>query len=48
MQAHHGDHVVVYPQAGHGFFRDGSDSYDDAAAGDAWERLTKFFAEHLG
>jgi dienelactone hydrolase len=39
--------VVVYPQAGHGFFRDGSDSYDADAAGDAWERLTKFFGEHL-
>jgi carboxymethylenebutenolidase len=47
VQAHHGDQVVVYPQAGHGFFRDGSDSYDADAAGDAWERLTKFFGEHL-
>ena len=47
VQAYHGDQVVVYPQAGHGFFRDGSDSYDEAAATDAWERLTKFFATNL-
>jgi carboxymethylenebutenolidase len=47
VQAHHGDQVVVYPQAGHGFFRDGSDSYDEAAATDAWKRLTAHFAAHL-
>jgi dienelactone hydrolase len=47
VQAHHGDQVVVYPQAGHGFFRDGSDSYDEAAATDAWKRLTAHFDEHL-
>lgn len=49
VQAHHGDEmVVVYPEAGHGFFRDGSDSYDAAAAEDAWHRLTGMFAAHLG
>jgi len=48
VQAHHPDAVVVYPDAGHGFFRDGSDSYDDAAATDAWHRLTGLFAAHLG
>jgi carboxymethylenebutenolidase len=46
-QAHHGDQVVVYPQAGHGFFRDGSDSYDESAAADAWDRLTAHFAANL-
>jgi dienelactone hydrolase len=27
--------------------RDGSDSYDEAAATDAWRKLLAFFAEHL-
>jgi len=45
-QAHPGQ-VVVYEHAGHGFFRDGSDSYDEAAATDAWQRVLAFFAEHL-
>ncbi len=44
--AHPGD-VVVYEDAGHGFFRDGSDSYDEAAASDAWARLLAFFEAHL-
>jgi len=34
VRAHHPD-TIVYPGAGHGFFRDGSDNYDDAAATDA-------------
>jgi len=46
VQAHHPD-TVVYPGAGHGFFRDGSESYDEAAATDAWRRLVDFLAEHL-
>ena len=33
---HHGDAVVVYPGADHGFMRDGSESYDEASATDAW------------
>jgi carboxymethylenebutenolidase len=48
VQAHHGDAVVVYPGADHGFMRDGSDSYDEASATDAWARLLAFFGEHLG
>jgi carboxymethylenebutenolidase len=44
---HHGDRVVVYEQAGHGFMRDGSESYDEAAATDAWPKLLAFFAQHL-
>jgi len=47
VQAHHGADVVVYPDAGHGFMRDGSDSYDEPAALDAWARTLAFFAAHL-
>jgi carboxymethylenebutenolidase len=39
--------VVLYEDAGHGFFRDGSDSYHPQAAADAWDRLRAFFAAHL-
>jgi carboxymethylenebutenolidase len=48
VRAHHPDAVVVYPDAGHGFARDGSPSYDEAAARDAWDRLLTFFSQHLG
>jgi len=48
VRAHHPDETVVYPEAGHGFFRDGSDSYDEAAATDAWHRLSAMFHTHLG
>jgi carboxymethylenebutenolidase len=44
--AHHPE-TVVYPGAGHGFFRDRSDSYDGAAAQDAWTRLLAHFSAHL-
>ena len=44
--AHHPD-TVVYHGAGHGFFRDRSDSYDQAAAEDAWKRLLAHFDAHL-
>jgi carboxymethylenebutenolidase len=47
VEARHPGQVVVYPEAGHGFMRDGSDAYDDVAATDAWQRLLDFFAEHL-
>ncbi|HEX4776927.1 MAG TPA: dienelactone hydrolase family protein, partial [Acidimicrobiia bacterium] len=47
VRAHHGDDVVVYPGAGHGFMRDGSDSYDEAAATDAWKRLLDFLSTNL-
>lgn len=40
--------IVVYPGAGHAFFRDHDPSkYRPEAAADAWERLQKFFAEYL-
>ena len=47
VRAHHGDAVVVYPDAEHGFMRDGSANFHEAAAADAWERLLAFFGEHL-
>ena len=47
VRAHHPDQVVVYPEAGHGFMRDGSSSYDEAAAADAWAKLLAFFGQHL-
>jgi carboxymethylenebutenolidase len=43
----HPGQVVVYPDAGHGFMRDGSDAFDEAAATDAWQRLLEFFDAHL-
>lgn len=46
VAAHHPD-TVVYPGAGHGFMRDGSESFDEEAAADGWRRLLEFFAEHL-
>ena len=45
--AHHAD-TVVYPDAGHGFMRDGSANFDESAAADAWRRLLAFFGAHLG
>jgi carboxymethylenebutenolidase len=44
--AHHPD-TVVYHGAGHGFFRDKSENYDQAAAEDAWKRLLGHFDSHL-
>ena len=35
VRAHHPS-TIVYPHATHGFMRDGSDSYDEASATDAW------------
>jgi carboxymethylenebutenolidase len=47
VEARHPGQVVVYPGAEHGFMRDGSDSYHEAAATDAWAKLLAFFGEHL-
>ena len=47
VETRHPGQVVVYPWAGHGFFRDGSEHYDEAASKDAWRRLLAFFAQHL-
>ena len=38
---------IVYPNAEHGFMRDGSPNYDEASATDAWKRMLAFFGEHL-
>ena len=36
MTAHHADDVVLYPDNGHAFMRDGSDSFEPVAAADGW------------
>jgi len=47
VRTEHGDAVVVYPEGEHGFMRDGSENYNEAAATDAWSRMLAFFGEHL-
>jgi carboxymethylenebutenolidase len=47
VEQHHPGEVIVYEDAEHGFMRDGSDSYNEAAANDAWRRLLAFFGQHL-
>ena len=47
IEKRHPGQVVVYDHAGHGFMRDGSDSYDEQAATDAWRRLLEFFGTNL-
>jgi carboxymethylenebutenolidase len=39
--------VVVYPGVGHGFFCDERGDYDEAAASDAWRRVTDLFRMEL-
>lgn len=39
--------VVVYPDAGHGFFCDQRGSFHTESAKDAWERTKRLFAEEL-
>jgi carboxymethylenebutenolidase len=46
VAAHHPD-TVVYPGAGHGFMRDGTDDFVPEAAADAWSRLLAHFDRHL-
>jgi carboxymethylenebutenolidase len=46
IEAAHPD-TIVYPEAGHGFMRDGSDSYDEKSATDAWARTLAFFGSHV-
>jgi carboxymethylenebutenolidase len=38
--------IVIYPEAGHGFFADYRPSYHPAAAQDAWRRLLNWFQKH--
>jgi carboxymethylenebutenolidase len=42
VAAHH-EATKVYPEAGHGFMRDGSADYAPDAAGDAWGRVLAHF-----
>jgi carboxymethylenebutenolidase len=44
--AHH-PNTLVYPAAGHGFLRDGSDSFHEESAGDAWARTVEFLGANL-
>jgi carboxymethylenebutenolidase len=46
VRNHHPE-TVVYPEAGHGFMRDGSASYNEPAARDAWGRMLRLFSEQL-
>jgi carboxymethylenebutenolidase len=39
--------INVYPDAGHGFFCDERDSYNEAAANDSWDKVLAFFNKHL-
>jgi carboxymethylenebutenolidase len=40
--------IVVYPNSGHAFFRDHDpNTFRPEAAGDAWERVQKFFSQNL-
>ncbi len=39
--------VVRYPDAGHGFHRDGSAAYHAESAADAWHRTLDWFARYL-
>jgi carboxymethylenebutenolidase len=47
VQSHHGDDVVVYASAGHGFMRDLSPDYHEVSVDDAWPRLLEFFGANL-
>ncbi|HZP28413.1 MAG TPA: dienelactone hydrolase family protein [Acidimicrobiia bacterium] len=47
VRARHPGDVIVYPDAEHGFMRDGSETYHQTAAPDAWGKLLAFLAQHL-
>lgn len=38
-----GSVIEIYPEAGHGFFADYRESYNKAAAEDAWNKLIAWF-----
>jgi carboxymethylenebutenolidase len=44
---HSPDEIVIYPDAGHGFFADYRPSYDAKDAPDAWARCTGWFGKYL-
>ena len=39
--------IILYPDAGHGFFCDERESYNQNAAEDAWGKTLAFFEKHL-
>ena len=39
--------IVIYPEAGHGFFADYRPSYDPQAAAVAWPRCLGWFKQYL-
>jgi carboxymethylenebutenolidase len=39
--------LKVYPDAGHGFFCNERSDYNFMAAEDAWDKLIRFFDQHL-
>jgi carboxymethylenebutenolidase len=39
--------IKIYPDTHHSFFNDRGGSYAEAAAGDSWQRVLSFFAEHM-
>jgi carboxymethylenebutenolidase len=47
VRAHHGDDVVVYEGATHGFMRDGTEDHAPESAADAWQQLLDFFSRHV-
>jgi carboxymethylenebutenolidase len=47
VRAHHGDRVIFYEDAEHGFMRDGSPNFHEQHATDAWKRMLDFFGQHL-
>ena len=46
VAAHHAD-TIVYPEAGHGFMRDGSPDFAPEAAADAWSKTLELFRRQL-
>jgi carboxymethylenebutenolidase len=40
--------IKIYPNTHHSFFNKPRDEAEKAAAADAWERILKFFGEHIG
>jgi dienelactone hydrolase len=47
VRKHHPREVIAYPDTGHGFMRDGSDSFHEPSATEAWKRLLDFSAANL-
>jgi carboxymethylenebutenolidase len=39
--------IVIYPHAGHGFFCEERDAYQERAAQNSWQRVLKFMGNRL-